>query len=271
MANPLERLLKGSTAALGCVRPQQRCAIAPRLILIASGLLLALGGCDRAAPKQSAAPTTGPARTGTGIVRGIVTLSGSAPEMATIPNQPCHAGAPSLREETVVADAAGDLQNVIVYLENPPPGPPPEILPAVSLDQINCQFVPHVAALRTGQTLHVGSGDPTLHNVHGLCTVNDAFNFALVAAGQSKDLRFSQPERFPVRCDVHPWMKAWVQVFDHPYFAVTAKDGTFEIKNVPAGSYTLVLWQERYGEMRVPVKVSDNQTLELTQSIQSGQ
>jgi hypothetical protein len=192
------------------------------------------------------------------VIRGAVTLTGSAPEMAVIPNQPCHAGAPELRDETVVADAAGHLQNVIVYLENPPPAPPALNLPPVSLDQVNCQFVPHVVALRTGQTLHVSTSDATLHNVHGLCTANDAFNFALVAAGQSKDLTFSRPERFPVRCDVHPWMKAYVQVFDSPYFAVTAKDGSFQIRNLPPGSYTLVAWQERYGEMRVSLNVRDD-------------
>lgn len=251
------------------MQPRPTLQILPRCLWFASLVLLV--GCDRAAPKQSATATTGRVRTGTGVILGVVTLAGKAPEMATIPNQPCHAGAPQFHEESVVANADGHLQNVIVYLENPPSAPTSLNLPPVSLDQVNCQFVPHVLALRAGQTLHVSTSDPTLHNVHGLCAVNDSFNFALVAAGQSKDLRFSQPERFPVRCDVHPWMKAWVQVFDHPYFAVTAKDGTFEIKNVPAGSYTLVLWQERYGEMRVPVKVSDNQTLELTQSIQSGQ
>lgn len=236
---------------------------------ILAGFLIALAGCDRTASKHAAPPTTGPVRSGTGVIRGIVALAGKAPEMAMIPNQPCHAGAPPLHEETVVADSEGHLQNVIVYLENPPPAPRASPA-AVSLDQINCQFVPHVIALRTGQTLHVATSDPTLHNVHGLCTVNDAFNFALVAPGQSKDLAFRQPDRFPVRCDVHPWMKAYVQVFDHPYFAVTAKDGTFEIKNIPAGSYTLVLWQERYGETRVPVKVSDNQTTQLIQSLQFG-
>lgn len=232
--------------------------------------LCGLAGCDRTPSRQSTSQATGPVRTGTAIIRGIVSLSGKPPHMATIPNQPCHAGAPPLRDESVVVNSQGHLQNVIVYLENPPAAPPAANLPAVSLDQMNCQFVPHVVALRTGQTLHVSSSDPTLHNVHGLCTVNDAFNFALVAAGQSKDLTFSQPERFPVRCDVHPWMKAFVQVFDHPWFAMTAKDGTFQIRNVPAGSYTLVAWQERYGESRTAITIADGQTIDVPFTYQSG-
>lgn len=233
-------------------------------------ILSVLAGCDRNSPKQSAPQPAGPIRTGTGIIRGVVNLSGKPPEMAMIPSQPCHAGALPLRDETVVVDGDSHLQNVIVYLENPPAAAPAANLTLASLDQINCQFVPHVVALRTGQTLHVSTSDPTLHNVHGLCTVNDAFNFALIAAGQSKDLMFSQPERFPVRCDVHPWMKAYVQVFEHPYFAVTAKDGTFEIRNVPPGSYTLVAWQERYGQMRLPVKISDGHITDAPFTFHSG-
>ena len=239
--------------------------------LILMAMLLPLSGCDRTAPKQSPPAQTGPIRTGTGIIRGTVTLAGKPPEMAMIPNQPCHAGAPPLRDESVVVGSDGRLQNVVVYLENPPPSSPPANLPPGSLDQVNCQFVPHVVALRTGQTLRVGSSDPTLHNVHGLCTVNDAFNFALVAAGQSKDLTFAQPERFPVRCDVHPWMKGFVQVFNHPYFAVTGKDGAFEIRHVPSGTYTLVAWQERYGELRTAVKAADGQTTDASFTFQSGQ
>lgn len=190
--------------------------------------------------------------------------------MATIPNQPCHAGAPTLRDESVVVDDRGRLQNVVVYLENPPPAPQAENLPPITLDQLNCQYVPHVVALRTGQTLHVLSSDATLHNVHGECVVNEPFNFAMVAAGQSRDLTFARPERFAVRCDVHPWMKAFVAVFDHPYFAVTGSDGSFEIRNVPPGPYVLVAWQERYGQQRVPVTVIDAHETPSSFVFQSG-
>jgi plastocyanin len=233
-------------------------------------LALALIGCDRKPANQPASATAGPVRIGTAIIRGGVTLAGKPPVMATLPNQPCHAGAGPLKEESVVADASGHLQNVIVYLEDAPGAAPATHLPPVVIDQVNCQYVPHVVALRAGQTLHVTTSDPTLHNVHGLCTVNDAFNFALVAKGQSKDLAFTQPERFPLRCDVHPWMKAFVQVFPHPWFAVTGADGSFEIRGVPSGTYTLVAWQEKYGEQHVPVTVADGQTLTAPITFRSG-
>ncbi|HXE52514.1 MAG TPA: carboxypeptidase regulatory-like domain-containing protein [Tepidisphaeraceae bacterium] len=209
-------------------------------------------------------------RIGTATIQGTVTLTGKPPEMATIPNQPCHAGAGPLKEETVVVDAAGHLQNVIVYLENAPPAPANSNLPAVVLDQKDCRYVPHVLTLGTGQTLRATTSDPTLHNVHGLCSVNEPFNFALVAPGQSKDLTFSRPELFQVRCDVHPWMKAYVEVFSHPYFAVTDAGGKFEIRNVPSGSYTLMAWQEKYGTVRQPVTVEDGKVVTANFTFQSG-
>lgn len=240
------------------------------IALLVAALVSAVLGCDRKPARQSAPATTGPVRTGTAVIRGTVSLAGKSPEMATIPNQPCHAGAGPLKEESVVVDAEGHLQNVIVYLENAPAAPAAVNLPPVVLDQVNCRYVPHVVALRTGQTLHVTTSDPTMHNVHGLCTINEAFNFALVAKGQSRDLVFTEPERFPVRCDVHPWMKAYIQVFPHPWFAVTAADGSFEIRNVPSGTYTLVAWQEKYGEQRIPVTAVDGQTVTTPITFQSG-
>ena len=227
-------------------------------------------GCDRSS-KAPVHSTTAPAiRSGTSIIRGTVTLSGKPPALAMIPNTGCGKGATPFPHESVVVDSAGYLQNVVVYLEDAPPAAPAAELPPVVLDQVNCHFVPHVLALRTGQVLRALSSDPTLHNVHGLCTVNDPFNFGLVAVGQSKDLRFLQPERFPVRCDVHPWMKAYVGIFEHPWFAVTGKDGSFEIKDVPAGQYTLAAWQETYGMLHQKVSAADGKVSKIKFEFNSG-
>jgi hypothetical protein len=232
---------------------------------------LTLCGCDHPAKKSLSAPTTiAAAGSGTGIIRGNVILTGRPPTLAMIPNTGCGKGATPLPDESVVVDSDGHLQNVIVYLENTPPASAAADLPPVVLDQVNCHFVPHVLAVRTGQVLRALSSDPTLHNVHGLCTVNDPFNFGLVAAGQSRDLRFSRPEIFPVRCDVHPWMKAYVGVFEHPWFAVTARNGRFEIKNVPAGQYTLTAWQETYGTLRMQVSAADGKVSAVGFKFSSG-
>lgn len=190
--------------------------------------------------------------------------------MQTIPNQPCHACAGELKDESVIVDNSGDLRNVVVYIESPPPAPPPANSAPLVLDQVNCQYVPHVLALRTGQTLRVTTSDPTLHNVHGLCSENEPFNFALIAPGQTRDLKFDRPEAFQIRCDVHPWMRAYVHVFDHPYFAVTGKDGTFEIKGVPSGSYTLVAWHEKYGSLHMQVSAADDKISTADFTFQSG-
>lgn len=190
--------------------------------------------------------------------------------MQRIPNQPCHAGAGEVKDEAVIVDSAGHLRNVVVYLEGPPPAPPAPDLPPVVLDQVNCQYVPHVLALRTGQTLRVTTRDPTLHNVHGLCTENPPFNFALTAPGQTRDLKFDRPEAFQIRCDVHPWMRAYVHVFDHGYYVVTGKDGAFEIKNVPAGSYTLVAWHEKYGSLHMQASAADDKISTADFTFQSG-
>jgi hypothetical protein len=241
--------------------------LARALTSIALGVAVLAVGCEKPTPSPA---TQASYRTGTAIISGTVTLTGKAPIMATIPNHPCHEGAKPLKEETVVPDDAGHLQNVIVFLEDAPPAPPAETSQPVVLNQINCRYVPHVVALRTGQALHVTTSDPTLHNIHGTCTVNEAFNFALVAPGQSRDLSFSQPELFPVRCDVHPWMKAYIQVFAHPFFAVTDKNGHFEIDHVPPGAYTLAAWQEKYGDLRQPVRIDDGKTANASFTYQSG-
>ena len=119
----------------------------------------------------------------------------------------------------------------------------------VVLDQQVCMFQPHVLAMQAGQPLVVKNSDPFLHNVHSQSTVNDVFNMAMPTAnaGERADPQPKAPEIFKVKCDVHPWMTGWVAVFDHPYFAVTGDDGTFAVKGLPDGTYTLRAWHERYG------------------------
>ena len=116
-------------------------------------------------------------------------------------------------------------------------------------------YHPHVLAMQIGQTLMLKNSDQFLHNVHSLAEKNPAFNFAQPGKGSKpvKDLKVF--EIFHVKCDVHPWMSAYIGVFDHPYFAVTGEDGTFLITGLPPGKYTLTAWQEKYGMKDVEVKV----------------
>lgn len=220
------------------------------VIGLLAGLLV---GCDRHADAPPPRPTV-PA--GKGVIAGTVTLAGPIPAMREIASGPCHPGGgkASVTDESVVADDAGRLANVVVYVKDGPPVDVPAGA-AVELDQRDCRYVPHVVAVRTGRTLRVRSSDPTLHNVEGQCEANPKFNFGMTAAGQTRDLTFARPETFRVKCAVHPWMTGYVAVFDHPLFAVTAAGGRFEIKSVPPGTYTLVAWHERYGTVERQVTV----------------
>ncbi len=214
-------------------------------------------------PSSAPIPKT-PAPTGKGILRGFVHFTGTPPQMPEIPNQPCHDGAQPIHEETAIVSSEGALANVIVYLKDAPPGDGSANPPA-TLDQKDCHYIPHVLAVQVNQPLVIHSSDPTLHNVHYTSNNNGAANFAETQVGASRMISFAAPE-LPIRfkCDVHPWMTAYVGVFATPCFAVTDAQGKFEIKNIPAGTYTLCAWQEKYGDLSQRVTVSDASSADAT-------
>jgi plastocyanin len=200
-------------------------------------------------------------------VTGKVTLVGTPPDMGTIDmsgQKQCAALHPDpVTDQTVIVGDNGELRNVVVSLKKADdqevagqPAPPKD--PAV-LDQKGCLFEPHVLAMQAGQTLVIKNSDPFLHNVDCKPTVNDAINMAMPTAnaGEKADPQPKAPETFKVKCDVHPWMTGWIAIFDHPYFAVTGDDGTFTIKGLPDGTYTLQAWHERYGTKEQQVTVKD--------------
>lgn len=238
-------------------------------VVLAFAHALAVGGCGE--EQNSSAPpppsvtrpaASGPATGGTGIVRGTVSLVGQPPEMKVLENGSCHPGATPIREETVVATPDGRLANVVVFLRDAAAAMPVEPLPPAELDQVNCRFVPHVLALKTGQVLRVRTSDPTLHNVHTLTSINPAKNVAFRPNDGPKEMSFAAAEEFTVRCDVHHWMSARVHVFDHPHFAVSRADGGFELPGVPAGRHTLVFRHELFGDVERTVDVSDGAVAE---------
>jgi len=202
---------------------------------------------------------------GTGSIRGTVKFIGTPPPRAEIPNQPCHEGAGTLKDETVVVNSNGTLANVVLSLTGVAPSDGVD-RDAALLDQVNCRYVPHVVAVQVNQKLTIRSSDPkTLHNVHYNPSNNPAGNFGMTQAGAERQVSFHNPEYFRVKCDVHPWMTGYVAVFDHPFFAVSSEtDGSFEIKKIPAGHYTLTAWHEQYGKVEQPVDVTENQAIDVT-------
>lgn len=203
----------------------------------------------------------------TAQVAGTVKLDGKAPEMPKIDMsgvKECgaqHADSP-VTQETVIVGKDGGLANVVVSVKKEEgqdlPGEVPKE-PAV-LSQKGCQYIPHVVAITAGQGIVVKNEDTFLHNVHTQPEKNEPNNNAQPTKDE-KGIKLKtpkEPEYFRVKCDVHPWMGAWVAVIDNPYFAVTDKDGKFTLpKGLPDGDYTFHLWHEKYGEQDVKGSVKD--------------
>jgi hypothetical protein len=195
---------------------------------------------------------------------------GAAPARAAIQatkDQEVCAKDPDFKTEEWVISAKGGIKNVVVWLAPEPPAggpkakdlPPfdkkdvhPDLVkpakPAVEIDQPCCRFIPHVLAAQEGQDMVIKNSADVPHNAKWTSRNNGEINPLIPSKGQYKVEKPLSPERFPinVECSIHPWMKAFVWVFSHPYFAVTDDDGNFEIKNVPVlnGKLRIVMWHE---------------------------
>jgi plastocyanin len=235
-----------------------RGVIAPFAVLL---LLVACGPRAPEAPTASAGP---PGRLGTAVVSGRVTLTGVPPpnDRVTMTTDPFCAGH-NPGETELPAYAVGPdgaLANVLLRVTEGATGvyaPPAE---ARRLDQKGCAYSPRVLALMAGQPLDIVSSDATLHNVHAAAKENKAFNLGMPAPGTRYTRTFERPEIVPFKCDVHPWMRAWVAVVAHPFFAVTGPDGRYEIRGLPAGTYTVEAWHERLSPRTFAVTVGDGET-----------
>lgn len=180
-------------------------------------------------------------------------------------------------ESVVIDEKTGGLANVVVYLRRKPDKIHPELTKSkeatVLFDQKGCRFIPHVVAVRTDQQLHVVSDDAIAHNTRANPLKNQGFNIIIKPSDREGiKVPFKVAENLPIeiRCDIHPWMVGWVMVVDHPYVAVTAADGTFEINHLPAGEHEFRVWQEKVGylgasagEKSVKVKVVADKVTEI--------
>ncbi len=167
-----------------------------------------------------------------------------------------HAGRPSLVDPPhPEADARPEPPRAVVYLEVAPQLAFEDVRPGrARLDQRGERFVPHVLAIRAGTTVDFPNNDRTYHNVFSLSKVR-RFDLGRYSAGESRAVRFDRPGIVRVFCDIHSHMNAFILVFSHPYFAVTAADGRFELGRVPPGEYRLAIWHEGTVRETRPVRV----------------
>jgi len=208
-----------------------------------------------AAPAAWAGYAGGPV-TGGGSISGAVTTT-AKPSAAAMPVTKDHGTCGhSKKSEELVIGRGGALANAVVYLDRLAAGKP-ATAQTVSLDQVGCTYAPHVQAAVRGSQIELRSSDPILHNVHGALGGKDLlFNVAMPMKGQKIKKKLKKAGLVQITCDAgHTWMKAYVQVFDHPYFAVTGADGSYAISGVPAGTYTATFWHEKLGTKTAGVTV----------------
>lgn len=220
-----------------------------RIMMVAA--LVSLSGCAVPEPAVPGVPVTGTILY-KGERRASKVLSMEAEEAC----QRLHTTPVS--EERIVVSTDGALANAFVYikkgLENRQFPPAAE---AVVLEQRGCQFVPRVLALRTGQTLTVKNADPVSHNVHPTPQANRDWNQQQPPGAPDLQRKFAAPEvMIPVKCNVHNWMRSYIGVLEHPYFAVTNADGKFTWPDLPPGKYTLAVWHESLGELTQELTVA---------------
>ena len=198
-----------------------------------------------------------------GSITGTITFEGKAPKMKPLKvdaDPICVANneiAP--KKEWLILDENKGVKNMLVFITeglNIDYSPPEE---PVVIDQKGCIYSPHVLGIMAGQQLDILNNDGTLHNIHALPKVNKEFNKAQPRSKKKLSVKFEKPEApFKVKCDVHPWMGAYIGVFDHPCFAVSGDDGTYIISDLKPGEYVIEAWHEKLGSQTANVTVSDS-------------
>ncbi len=224
------------------------------------------GSTDKQPAAEAPKPVGNPVDPATaGAVTGKIMLTGkppAAPPIKTASDPNCTQ--PVMDESFLVAND-GAFGNVFVYVKD---GLGNRVFPVpatgVPLEQNGCTYRPHVMGVQVGQAVDIINGDATLHNIHAVPTANQEFNMAQALQGMKQQHVFSTKEiMVPFKCDVHRWMSAFVGVVDHPYFAVSGKDGTFALKGLPPGTYTIEAVHEKLGAQTQSVTIGEKETKDI--------
>ncbi len=198
-----------------------------------------------------------------GSVSGVVKAAGqpAVPKPIEVDKDPDVCGK-TQPDESLILGPGKEVKHALVRLTNIVKGKRLDTKTKVVLDQVNCQFVPHVVVVPVGATLEIKNSDAIAHNVHLFSIENDPINRAQPKGGPVISKRFTLPEIFPVRCDIHKWMRAWIVAADHPYNVVTDDRGQYKLPDVPpdpgAGFYEMEIWHETLGKVTKEVIVKKN-------------
>jgi plastocyanin len=203
-----------------------------------------------------------------GTITGTAVYDGKVPALKplSVAAEPmCAKKHETVPNEALVLGTGNAMANVMVRVVSGLPAGKsfPAPTTPVTMDQVGCQYKPHVMGIMVGQPFKVLNNDGVLHNVHALSKANPTFNMAMPPTRKEASATFNKEEgMFVIKCDVHPWMQSYMGVFSHPFFAVTGADGKFTIANLPAGTYEVEAWHEKLGtqKSKVTVGASDTQT-----------
>ncbi|MGB0035143.1 MAG: carboxypeptidase regulatory-like domain-containing protein [Candidatus Acidiferrales bacterium] len=239
-------------------------------LALAAVLALTISGCGGGSKpssetaSQPAAPATPLATVDAataGSITGSVTLDGTVPpakaiNMSAEPYCQKSHTSPVIPPEVVTGEK-GALANVVIFVKDGLGNYTFETpKTAVVLDQKGCMYDPHVMALMAGQQLQVKNDDQTTHNIHPTPKDNRDWNQSQPPGAAPIEESFARAElAIPVKCNVHPWMKSYIFVFKNPYYAVTSKDGKFDLKGLPPGTYTITAWHEKFGTVDQTVTI----------------
>jgi hypothetical protein len=238
--------------------------------VLVCAVTLAVGGCSNKENGGSPSPVASVDPSIAGSITGTVTLEGPPPALKPIDmsaSPACAQANPTPAfPQTVVTGPNGALSDVVVYVKsglgNYRYDTPTE---TAILGQKNCMYSPPVLALMTNQPFAVQNNDPTMHNVHPMPKHNRQWSNSQPSGSAPLKQSFANPEfAMPVLCNVHPWMRAIVFVFDHPYFMVTTKTGAFELKNLPPGSYTIEAWHGSYAPQDQAVTIAPRESKSIS-------
>jgi plastocyanin len=200
-------------------------------------------------------------------ITGSVTFDGKPPALKALSMDADPACAKKhskpAANEMLVLGSGNTMGNIMVYVSKGVPAGKTYPVPKtpVVMDQDGCQYKPHVMGIMVGQAYRILNSDGILHNVHTLPKINKSFNAGMPATRKEATTQFDKPEpMFLIKCDVHPWMGAYIGVFTHPFFSVTSTDGKFTISGLDAGTYEITAWHEKLGTQTASVTVSGTDT-----------